>query len=93
MSLTSAVVEDDPIAAASAVALRHTSDDVPGIARQAHGQAHDKAFRHATAAGKPVRDTSTLSRIRALAIPPAILLAWTEVWICTLTEPRERRRA
>src|SRR4029079_16892574 len=37
-----------------------------------------KRFRYVDARGKAVRDAATLSRIRALAIPPA----WTNVWIC-----------
>lgn len=36
-----------------------------------------KQFRYVRANGSPVRDKVTLSRIRALAIPPA----WTDVWI------------
>jgi DNA topoisomerase-1 len=52
----------------------HHSDDVadPGIRRR-----HGKQFRYLDAEGQPVRDGATLSRIRALAIPPA----WTDVWI------------
>jgi DNA topoisomerase-1 len=65
-------MHDDPAAAARAVALTYTSDDAPGIARIRHG----KSFRY-TVDAKPVRDKATLSRIRALAIPPA----WTDVWI------------
>jgi len=73
MLLDSAVVEGDPIAAATAVALRHTSDEEPGIARIKRG----KSFVYKRPSGAIVRDAATLSRIRALAIPPA----WTEVWI------------
>ena len=36
------------------------------------------AFRYVDADGHRVRNTDTLARIRALAIPPA----WTSVWIC-----------
>jgi DNA topoisomerase-1 len=53
--------------------LVHLTDDRPGFTR--NGRA--KAFVYLTAAGKVVRDKSTLARIRALAIPPA----WTNVWI------------
>ncbi len=67
MALTSAVVEGDPIAAANAVSLRHATDNMPGIARQRHGT----TFRYVTGANEPVRDASPLSRIRALAGPPA----------------------
>lgn len=73
MFLASAVVEGDPVAAASAASLIHSVDDEPGLRRRRHG----KKFRYLHVDGKPVRDAATLSRIRALAIPPA----WTEVWI------------
>jgi DNA topoisomerase-1 len=73
MLLASSVISGDPVAAASAVELVHAGDDMPGLRRVRHG----KSFRYLDAQGKPVRDASTLSRIRALAIPPA----WTDVWI------------
>jgi DNA topoisomerase-1 len=59
---------------ARAAGLRYVSDETPGIARQRRG----KAFRYLRPGGSPVRDRSTLGRIRALAVPPA----WSEVWIC-----------
>jgi DNA topoisomerase I len=58
--------------------LRWVSDDVPGITRRSRG-AH---FRYLNPDGSAVTDTTTLSRIRSLAIPPA----WTGVWIST--DPR-----
>ncbi|TMQ09079.1 MAG: DNA topoisomerase IB [Deltaproteobacteria bacterium] len=61
------------IAAATAVELHHSSDDSPGLCRIRRG----KHFSYRTASGATVRDVATLSRIRALAIPPA----WTDVWI------------
>ena len=67
------VVEGDPVAAASSASLTHTTDVGPGISRRGRV----KAFRYHDAKGKVVRDAATLSRIRALAIPPA----WTAVWI------------
>jgi DNA topoisomerase-1 len=73
MLLANAVVEGDPVAAATAVALHHVGDDEPGLRRIKRG----KRFSYRTASGEPVRDAATLSRIRALAIPPA----WTDVWI------------
>ncbi len=73
MLLAAAVVRGDPIAAADAVALRHASDEEPGILRHRRG----KGFSYADRRGRPVRDRATLARIRALAIPPA----WTGVWI------------
>jgi DNA topoisomerase-1 len=74
VSLARAILEGDPVAAATAVALHHVADDGPGIARQRRG----KTFRYVRPDGKTVRDAATLSRVRALAIPPA----WTSVWIC-----------
>jgi DNA topoisomerase-1 len=73
MLLASAVVDGDPVAAATAVALRHTGDDAPGLRRYKRGT----RFTYRDATGARVRDAATLSRIRALAIPPA----WTDVWI------------
>jgi DNA topoisomerase I len=73
MLLAHAVVEGDPVAAATAVSLHHAGDDEPGLTRIRRG----KAFRYRDADGKVVRDAATLSRIRALAIPPA----WERVWI------------
>jgi DNA topoisomerase-1 len=78
MLLASAVVDGDPVAAATAVALHHSMDDEPGLRRIRRG----RHFSYRTAAGAPVRDAATLSRIRALAIPPA----WTDVWIAS--DPR-----
>jgi DNA topoisomerase-1 len=73
MLLDQAVVEGDALAAAAAMSLHHSGDDDPGIERLRRG----KTFHYRNADGKPVRDAATLSRIRALAIPPA----WTGVWI------------
>ena len=73
MLLDAAVVRGDPIAAATAVALQHVSDEGPGITRHRRG----KSFSYTDSRGRPVRDAATLARIRALAIPPA----WTGVWI------------
>jgi DNA topoisomerase-1 len=49
-------------------------DTAPGIRRRKCGQ----GFSYVDANGRTVRDTNTLARIRALAVPPA----WTDVWIC-----------
>ncbi len=54
--------------------LTYCSDQFPGLTRVRAG----KGFSYRDAEGRTVRDASTLSRIRALAIPPA----WTDVWIC-----------
>jgi DNA topoisomerase-1 len=73
MLLAGPVVEGDPIAAAAAAALHHSGDDQPGLRRLRRGT----GFCYRDARGTLVRDAATLSRIRALAIPPA----WTNVWI------------
>jgi len=55
--------------------LRYVDDTASsGIRRLRHAN----GFRYVAPNGRPVRDTRTLARIRALAIPPA----WTGVWIC-----------
>jgi DNA topoisomerase IB len=46
----------------------------PGIARRRSG----RGFRYLKPDGTPVKDARTLSRIKALVIPPA----WEDVWIC-----------
>jgi DNA topoisomerase-1 len=61
--------------AARSAHLRYVSDADRGFARRRHG----KSFTYLTADGKPLRNPTTLARIRALAIPPA----WKEVWICS----------
>jgi len=54
--------------------LTHSTDDEPGIRRR--GSRRPRYVHDATS--RPVTDSATLERIRALAIPPA----WTDVWIC-----------
>lgn len=54
--------------------LTYCSDQFPGLTRVRSG----KGFSYRDAEGRLVKDTATLARIRALAIPPA----WTDVWIC-----------
>lgn len=61
---------------ARAAGLRYVEDSAPGIRRQRKGT----GFSYTDAHGRAVRDTATLSRIRALAIPPA----WQDVWICPI---------
>jgi DNA topoisomerase-1 len=60
--------------AARAAGLRYVEDSAPGIRRQRKGT----GFSYTDAHGRAIRDQATLSRIRALAIPPA----WQNVWIC-----------
>jgi DNA topoisomerase I len=64
----------EPAESAKAAALRHVSDDRPGIRRRRSGT----GFSYAAPDGKTIRDREEIRRIRALAIPPA----WTSVWIC-----------
>ena len=52
----------------------HSDDGKPGIRRERTAN----GFRYRAASGNLVRDPATLSRIKALAIPPA----WEQVWIC-----------
>ena len=54
--------------------LVYSADDMPGITRRKAG----KAFCYIGPDGRVIRDRETISRIRALAIPPA----YEQVWIC-----------
>lgn len=62
-------------AAARRMRLRWANDAAPGITRRRRG----RGFVYRRPSGSPVRDPATLTRIRALAIPPA----WQDVWIST----------
>ncbi|MFF4818895.1 DNA topoisomerase IB [Kitasatospora sp. NPDC001309] len=53
--------------------LRTSDPHKPGYRRMRHG----RGFRYLTPDGAPV-DGDELTRIKALAVPPA----WTDVWIC-----------
>jgi DNA topoisomerase-1 len=53
--------------------LVYLLDVVPGIRRRRIG----RQFRFLDSQGRPIRDSTTLARIKSLAIPPA----WTDVWI------------
>ncbi|KQY49712.1 DNA topoisomerase IB [Lysobacter sp. Root494] len=55
--------------------LVYVSDADPGFRRRRSGN----GFVYLDSSGKSIRDTHTLARIRALAIPPA----YRDVWICT----------
>jgi DNA topoisomerase I len=63
---------DGFLAAARSARLRHVTDDSPGLTRRRATSGFDYLDL--------VGDFTTLSRIKALAIPPA----WTGVWICPL---------
>jgi DNA topoisomerase-1 len=54
--------------------LRYVSDSIPGIRRERHGE----GWRYVSPDGRTIEDSTTLDRIRSLAIPPA----YTDVWIC-----------
>lgn len=54
--------------------LRRTDCSGPGIRRARGG----RGFAYRDSAGRSVEDPAVLSRIAALAIPPA----WSDVWIC-----------
>jgi DNA topoisomerase-1 len=71
------------VAAARAAGLRYTTDRRPGIRRTRRGS----AFVYVDAAGRRVRDRTTLERMRSLVIPPA----WRDVWICD--DPRGHLQA
>jgi DNA topoisomerase-1 len=64
----------EPRGAALAAGLAYVADERPGLRRRRAG----KGFQYLGLDGRTIRDPATLSRIRALAIPPA----WREVWIC-----------
>lgn len=64
--------------AALAARLRHVADDIPGITRRRAAS----GFDYLDPNGNLIGDFPTLSRIKALAIPPA----WTAVWICPLPD-------
>ena len=59
---------------AAAIGLRYVSPDEPGIERRRAG----RGFSYVGVDGRPIRSADELTRIRAIAIPPA----WTDVWIC-----------
>ncbi|SHH85735.1 DNA topoisomerase-1 [Pollutimonas bauzanensis] len=54
--------------------LIYVTDDGPGITRRKSGQ----RFAYLDAKGCPIKDPAAISRIDALAIPPA----YSDVWIC-----------
>ena len=64
------------MSAARAARLRYVNDRQPGITRRRVGG----GFTYRDPKGKAVRDAWELTRIKALAVPPA----WTDVWICPL---------
>jgi len=67
----------DPVATAKAIKLVYVSCKDEGIERVAAGKGFKYMFRN-----NPVKDKSTLQRIRSLVLPPA----WRNVWICRIEE-------
>jgi len=63
----------DEISSARLAGLRYAIPQGKGIQRKRSG----KNFRYTSPDGRPLKDPSTLERIRALVIPPA----WEQVWI------------
>ena len=68
------ILANNTLASARAAGLRYVTGEGPGILRRRRG----KGFTYIGVDAMPVRDRSTLDRIRSLVIPPA----WTDVWIC-----------
>ena len=56
--------------------LVYVTQEMPGLARVRHGE----RFRYRSPNGAWIDDDEEISRINALAIPPA----YTSVWICPL---------
>jgi DNA topoisomerase I len=63
------------VSSAKAAGLRYTDSEKAGITRHRRG----KGVVYRGADGGLIRDEKTLTRIRALVLPPA----WTDVWIST----------
>jgi DNA topoisomerase I len=70
------VPSPESVYAARAARLRYVCDRQPGIKRA--GVATRFVYRNPK--GKVIRGAAELTRIKALAVPPA----WTDVWICPL---------
>lgn len=65
----------DPVATAKAVKLVYVSNQMEGYKRIKKGKGFGYYLNN-----KPVKDKTTIQRIRSLVIPPA----WKNVWICPL---------
>lgn len=70
-------LSQDPVASARAIQLVYVNSSDEGIKRVRAGKGFKYLFRK-----KPVKDKTTLKRIRSLVIPPA----WKSVWICRIAE-------
>ncbi len=71
-----AEVKADVKAEIRTAGLRYVLDSQPGIRRERQGN----GFRYLSPEGEVVEDEATLTRIKALGIPPA----YEDVWICRL---------
>jgi DNA topoisomerase-1 len=71
------------VSSARSAGLRYADSSKPGITRKRRG----KGFIYCGSDGRAIRDKKSLSRIRALVLPPA----WEEVWIST--DPRAHLQA
>jgi DNA topoisomerase-1 len=67
----------DLVSAAKAARLRYVNDHHLGIVRERSGD----GFVYRDPRGDEITDEKELARIRSLAIPPA----WTDVWICPIS--------
>ncbi len=74
---------DTAVTSAKSAGLHYARGDRPGITRQRRG----KGFVFRGPKGQLIRDARTLTRVRALVLPPA----WTDVWIAT--DPRAHLQA
>ncbi len=70
------VPSPENVHAARAAGLRYVNDRQPGITRKRGAG----GFAYRDSKGKVIKDAAELTRIKALAVPPA----WTDVWICPL---------
>lgn len=66
----------DALESAKAARLRYVTDQMPGIRREKRGE----HFAYFAPDGSQVDDEKELTRIKALAVPPA----YTDVWICPI---------
>jgi DNA topoisomerase-1 len=66
----------DPVHSAKAAGLRYVTDNSLGFRRRKNG----KRFVYLDLAGKIIRHSEVIRRIKGLTIPPA----WRDVWICPL---------
>jgi len=64
------------VESAKAAHLRYVTDEMPGIRREKHGE----HFAYYAPDGSKIDDEKELTRIKALAVPPA----YSDVWICPI---------